>query len=63
MLVYRSLPTKCTPWFTSIVELFFIISCAPPPIVISGRDFFRGGGYNTPCYGKINQDPQVVVKS
>jgi hypothetical protein len=38
--VYHSLPMKCTPWFTSIIELSFIVSCAPPRVVISGQDFF-----------------------
>jgi hypothetical protein len=34
--VYHPVPTKCTPWFTSIIELFCIVSCAPPPVVILG---------------------------
>jgi hypothetical protein len=39
-VVYHPVSTKCTPWFTSIIKLSFIVSCAPPPIVISRQDFF-----------------------
>jgi hypothetical protein len=34
----------------------FIISCAPPPFInLRLRFLLRGEGYNTPCYGKLNQ--------
>jgi hypothetical protein len=34
--VYHPVPIKCTPWFTSIIGLFFIVSCVPPLAIISG---------------------------
>jgi hypothetical protein len=34
----------------------FIVSCAPPPFInLRLRFLLRGEGYNTPCYGKLNQ--------
>jgi hypothetical protein len=46
--------SRCPPFST--INVSFIISCAPPPIVNLGMIFLlKGEDYNTPCYGKLNQ--------
>jgi hypothetical protein len=46
--------SACPSGYT--VNAPFIVSCFPPPFInLRTRFLLRAEGYNTPCYGKLNQ--------